>query len=354
MDRRTQIREIITGYFQSHPKLQIQDMFKFLYQSSFGCEHLLSDSEGVVRFLQEEFSSCGEFDGDLVENLDGEYCRVHLEYMRKGLSAETFGKIFCLSAEPVQNGKQLLEEKLSVLMELVKEGILPFAETKIQEAIERWYHEGYPPCRHSEEYRNTYHPAYRVIKKEYALFLPLFCKIDCLLQHGKVTFAIEGGSASGKTTLSNLLKRIYDCNIFHMDDFFLRPQQRTKERFEEVGGNVDRERFFEEVLVPLSKNETIYYTRFDCGTFTLLPAKEIEPKLLNVIEGSYSMHPKLAKMYDFGVFLDIDPKLQKERILKRNSQEFAKRFLEEWIPMEKRYHEIMKVKERCTLSVSII
>ena len=193
----------------------------------------------------------------------------------------------------------------------------------------------------------------RELSEEYRIFLPVFEKIDSLLQQEKVIFAIEGGSGSGKTTLSKLLEQVYDCNVFHMDDFFLRPVQRTKERFEEPGGNVDRERFLEEVLLPLSKNEPVDYVRFDCSTFTLLPAKKISPKKLNIIEGSYSMHPVLAGWYDFGVFLDISTTLQEERIKKRNSPEQVKRFLEEWIPMERKYHEAMKVRERCDLKIRI-
>ena len=191
------------------------------------------------------------------------------------------------------------------------------------------------------------------LSEEYRMFLPVFWKIDSLFQKEKVIFAIEGGSGSGKTTLSKLLEQVYDCNVFHMDDFFLRPVQRTKERFEEPGGNVDRERFLEEVLLPLSKNEPVDYVRFDCSTFTLLPAKKMIPKRLNIIEGSYSMHPELAGWYDFGVFLDVSPALQEERIKSRNSPEQVKRFFEEWIPMEKRYHDAMKVRERCDLKIQI-
>ena len=77
-------------------------------------------------------------------------------------------------------------------------------------------------------------------------------KIDELLtQKDMVIVAIDGKCTSGKTTLASKLAQIYDCNVFHMDDFFLRPEQRTPERFAEVGGNVDYERFQEEVLLPL-------------------------------------------------------------------------------------------------------
>ena len=46
----------------------------------------------------------------------------------------------------------------------------------------------------------------------------------------RLVVALEGGSASGKTTLAALLQRIYNCaTVFHMDDFFLRPEQRTED-----------------------------------------------------------------------------------------------------------------------------
>ena len=138
-----------------------------------------------------------------------------------------------------------------------------------------------------------------------------------------------------------------------MDDFFLQPHQRTKERLEEAGGNVDRERFLEEVLLPIKRKECVQYRRFDCSSLTILPEVVVQPKKLTVIEGSYSMHPVFSDYYDFGVFLDIDSKLQKERILKRNSPEFAARFFEMWIPMEEKYHRAFNVKEQCELIFSI-
>ena len=61
----------------------------------------------------------------------------------------------------------------------------------------------------------------RVIAKEHLPFLPIFKRIDESIGCNKLTIAIEGGSASGKTTLSNLLSNTYDCTVFHMDDFFL-------------------------------------------------------------------------------------------------------------------------------------
>ena len=43
----------------------------------------------------------------------------------------------------------------------------------------------------------------------------------------RVIVAIDGRCGSGKTTLAARLQKDLYCRVFHMDDFFLRPQQRT-------------------------------------------------------------------------------------------------------------------------------
>ena len=164
-------------------------------------------------------------------------------------------------------------------------------------------------------------------------------KIDeLLMQKDIVIVAIDGKCTSGKTTLAVKLAEIYDCNVFHMDDFFLRPEQRTPERFAEVGGNVDYERFKEEILIPLQDGKQFSYRPFDCSTFTLANPVTVIPKQLNIIEGTYSHHPYFGNPYDLKVMLTVAPELQRERILQRPAF-LHQRFFEQWIPMENRYFE---------------
>ena len=163
-----------------------------------------------------------------------------------------------------------------------------------------------------------------------------------------VIVAIDGNCTSGKTTLAKQLAEIYDCNIFHMDDFFLRPEQRTVERYAEIGGNVDYERFNEEILLPLKSGKLFSYRPFDCSTFQLTEPVTVSPKKLNIIEGTYSLHPYLGDVYDLKIQLTITPELQRARVLQR--PEFLhKRFFEEWIPMENRYFDGFGIPEKCDL-----
>ena len=180
----------------------------------------------------------------------------------------------------------------------------------------------------------------------------MFAELDAALAaKERVILAVEGGSAAGKSTLGVLLSELYGCTLLHMDDFFLQPAQRTSARLQEVGGNVDRERFLEEVLKPLSEGRSVQYRRFDCSTCSLLPAVEVTPAQLVVVEGAYSMHPALAPYYDLSVFLTIPPKMQRQRILKRNTPDMAERFFTEWIPMEAQYFEKTAAADRCTLRI---
>lgn len=185
-------------------------------------------------------------------------------------------------------------------------------------------------------------------------FLPLLLKLDSMLQEKEVLLAIDGGSAGGKTTLGKLLEQRYACNVFHMDDFFLRPIQRTKERLAEPGGNVDRERFYEEVLKRLVEKKEVTYRRYDCKTMSLLEPVTVALTRLTVVEGAYSMHPALSDCYDYSVFLEIDEETQKERIMKRNTPEMAERFFTEWILLEREYFEKLHVKERCDMVIPVL
>ena len=349
----TNIKQLLIQHYKTYPKLQAEDLFKYVYQSAYGCEHLVSDPISALNYIEAEYANIPKNAAPLIEKLAGEYSRVHLSCLNDGLTAETLSKLFCKSAQTETLGNERLSAMVDVATDLVNNGMIPLDKTEFYSKLENWKNNGYNAVRHSAVFRDAYSPAYRVISNRYADFLQVFSEIDAKLKNGSAIIAIEGGSASGKTTFANHLKDIYDCGIIHMDDFFLRPEQRTPERFAEIGGNVDRERFAEEVLSSLTQNETVTYRPFLCSKQILGDPITVEPGRLTVIEGAYSTHPSLGRYYDLCIFLDIAPEYQKERILKRNSPMFAERFFTEWIPLENRYFSGFDIKSGADITVKI-
>lgn len=165
--------------------------------------------------------------------------------------------------------------------------------------------------------------------------------------------AIDGNCGSGKSTLARFLQTQLDCNLFHMDDFYLPWSLKTPERLNEPGGNVYYERFLEEVLMPLKSCIAFSYQPYDCKQEILMPARVVQPKRLNIIEGSYSMHPKLKDAYDYMLFLSVPESIQTARILERNGVEGLKRFQDLWIPLENKYFDGYNISQFADLIIDV-
>ena len=299
-------REFLRAQMANRPESRLQDLCKALYQSTFGCGHLISDVAAAEQSIREELAagvpSCRD-----IEPLDGLWDRVPLGILAGVLTPATLARAFALSAAMPREDTAALEARLDVLRELLTEGALPYNAAEAEAELARWQAAGYPACHHSADYRAAYHPAYRVLHRHYTHLLPLLETIDgALAARERVLLAIEGGAASGKTTLSRELSELYpDSAVFQADDFFLRPEQRT----------------------PVT----------------------VRPARLNIVEGAYSLHPSLEKYYDLSVFLDVTPETQRRRILSRNGAEWGQRFFERWIPLETAYFQETATVARCTL-----
>ncbi len=181
-----------------------------------------------------------------------------------------------------------------------------------------------------------------------------------LSERSRVTVAIDGRAGAGKTTLAGAfvssLKEQADApsvTLIGCDGFFLPPEKRTPLRLEEIGGNMERERLLDEVLLPLSKGQNGIYSGFDCHTLTYSEPIELLPTALTVVEGSYAHHPDLIGFYDLKVFLDVEEEVQRERIIRRN-KERATLFFKKWIPMEELYFAAFSVKEHADLLISLL
>lgn len=167
-----------------------------------------------------------------------------------------------------------------------------------------------------------------------------------------VLLVIDGRCASGKTTLASALQRQIACEVIHMDSFFLRPEQRTVERYKMPGGNVDYERLQEEVFVPLKTGKSFSYRPFVCSTQKLgEPVAVGKPKVI-ILEGSYSCHPSLWNEADFHIFLTVEKTEQLVRLEQRDASKLTA-FQEKWIPLEEAYFSFYDIEKKCELILQI-
>jgi uridine kinase len=348
-----ELLSILKEHILKYPDMQIRDAVKLVYQNELGPGHMVKSEAESLRRLEAELPGAPA-GSPLFEDIGNGLCRLYLGPLKKQeLAIGTANRFFLHTANTHRGSIPRLEEKLIALVEGCRTGELPFAAEEAEAFIQECRRQGYPPIGHSEDYRQHYAPAYRVVKTAFRDYFALFARIDALLKiRETVNVAIDGMSCAGKSSLAALLEQVYDCNVIHMDDFFLPQAMKTPERLAQPGGNVHYERFLTEVLTPLLAGRPFCYRPFDCKSQTFREAVSFQPKPLNIIEGAYSLHPTLADAYQLKVFLEIDPEIQSARILQRNGPAMHRRFMEEWVPLANRYVQECNIKERCDLVLS--
>ena len=186
-----------------------------------------------------------------------------------------------------------------------------------------------------------------MITKEEAVAL----LVKRLNKQDRLVVALDGMSCSGKTTFARALADRFGGSVVHMDDFFLPRDRFTEEAQALPGGNMDRQRFQQEVLRPLAAGRDFAYTPFSCQDQALLPEKVPVTGPLVVVEGAYALLPEWGQYYDLALFLQVSMEEQQGRLLLRNGAKGMVPFLQRWIPREEAYFAACNVKARCDFLV---
>ena len=332
-DAEITFRDCAREQMKLHPSMQAEDMLKLCIQGACGPGHILDRTDKAKQAFDEEFASVPSRPEEaLFEVISPDFLRVNLgAWKASKMPSEWLFRMFTASAKTFDDSETVLRKYLDET-----EGLLSGEQKTrfagLRKTLPRAVH-------HSKIYHDSEAPSYRLVSTRFLHCFPVLIQAAALPDKPVRVLAIDGRSASGKTTLARQLSGILGADVVHMDDFFLLPELRTETRYAEPGGNVHYERFLQEVLPHLRKPEAFSYQVFDCSTMKYGGRSEIRSVPWRIVEGAYSLNPKFGDYADLKIFYDIAPGEQIRRIRLRNGERGLRMFQTRWIPLEEKYIE---------------
>lgn len=193
---------------------------------------------------------------------------------------------------------------------------------------------------------------YYISRKE-ILKLQAIKTLHELIRENNDTFfiGIDGMSGAGKTTFGKYLAEIFDANLFHVDDFFQKPNIDELDETSKYGSNIDFNKIKETIIEPTLNHENVIYQPFDIKLHKHLMEIEMKYSRINIIEGSFSLHPKIIDNYQYKIFFKIKPIKQYIRIVKRSGFKKSFQFIKRWIPNENIYNKSLKIDEKANIII---
>jgi hypothetical protein len=164
------VLELVEYHQHLRPQLQVQDVYKLLYQANFGVAHILTDTAEVRKYLLDELASIdttihGE---QLIERISptDEIVRVNLRpFKRSQLDPEKLVAAMFLSASRTKPDTEGFYHDWNEFSGLVRYGLLEFPIKDLEEWNARVSSGNLEPAHHSKQYTEFYKPAYRVVMR---------------------------------------------------------------------------------------------------------------------------------------------------------------------------------------------
>jgi uridine kinase len=158
--------------------------------------------------------------------------------------------------------------------------------------------------------------------------------------HQTLLVGIDGCGGSGKSTLASALASAAtrkNVAVVAMDDFYRPSDERRESPRHALGDNFDWRRLREQVLVPVARNESAQYQRYDWDSDRLAEWHLIPTGGAVIVEGLYSTRTELRDFYDLTIWVEAAPEVRLARGIARDGKGSQDRWLREWMVEETRY-----------------
>jgi len=174
-DKKSAWRDLIIANIERYPAMQPVDVYKLVYQGTFGPAHLAADSLLMLNYLQDEIagidadSNTASFEPVCPSR---KYIRINLKYF-KAIDGDPHKLVSAILRSSVTTtDSNSIKKHWKWVEEMAEDGELPFEPVAFQAFSDSIKNLHYPVIHHSEEFMKIYKPAYRVINREFEDFLP--------------------------------------------------------------------------------------------------------------------------------------------------------------------------------------
>ena len=166
------IRGFINRQLQNYPKSRLLDIYKSCFQDYMGAEHLVSDRQRVKAYLDEELNTTSL--DDLMPwyyepcGIEGNYVRVSLrtvkeDIIQENLLLDAFIRSANNKERPSVDSWREQWHKFIGTIEQMNLNLPSYSEDK--QFIDSILSAGKYAISHSPEYREAYHPHYRIVER---------------------------------------------------------------------------------------------------------------------------------------------------------------------------------------------
>ncbi len=169
------LKIIIKNEIKKHPQMEIQDVYKLVYQAEMGSEHAVTDSASARKWMENEIANLKwNYEEELVDTISpgGKIVRVNLRpYLKAGYNSDALLNEFINTANIYKGKKENLESDFKYILKLIDDGELSFSKKEAEKLFYEMKKKNFPAVHHSKKYEELYSPAYRVVAGKYIPFL---------------------------------------------------------------------------------------------------------------------------------------------------------------------------------------